>query len=137
MYNRPIGNGNWASSLIWGRTKSVEDHSKFNSYAFESTLQFLTRNHAWVRIENAERSNELLFMGKTLPVNFIEQSIGRVQAYSVGYNRDFDFIPHLSSALGAQVTAYGVPGILIPEYGAHPAGVALFIRLRPFSGNEW
>ncbi len=27
MYNRPLRNGNWASSLIWGRTKSLEDNS--------------------------------------------------------------------------------------------------------------
>src|SRR6204780_4413822 len=31
MYNRPLHNGNWASSLIWGRTRSLEDNSKFNS----------------------------------------------------------------------------------------------------------
>lgn len=135
LYNRPFHNGDWASSLIWGRTKSVEDGSVFNSYAFESTLGFLTRNHIWTRIENAERSNELLLGENPTPPNFVEQPIGRVQAYTLGYDRDFDFVPHLSSALGAQVTVYGVPGILQPAYGMHPAGVAVFIRLRPISGE--
>lgn len=133
MYNRPFHNGDWASSLIWGRTKSVQDSSVFNSYAFESTLGFLARNHVWTRIEDAERSNELLLGENPIPPHFVEQSIGRVQAYTVGYDRDFDLIPHLSSALGAQVTVYGVPGILQPAYGTHPAGVAVFIRLRPMS----
>ena len=135
-YNRPIRNGNWASSLIWGRTKSLEDNSKFNSYALESTLRFLTRNHAWTRIENAERSNELLLGENALPPNFVEQPIGRVQAYTLGYDRDFDVIPHLATALGAQATVYGVGENLKPVYGSHPAGVAIFLRLRPFSGDD-
>jgi hypothetical protein len=136
MYNRPIRNGNWTSSLIWGRTKSLEDNSIFNSYAFESTLGFLTRNHAWTRVENAERSNELLLGENPIPPNFVEQPIGRVQAYTLGYDRDLDFIPHLSSALGAQVTVYGVPAILQPAYGVHPIGVDVFIRLRPIHGEH-
>jgi hypothetical protein len=136
MYNRPIHNGNWASSLIWGRTKSLQDNSIFNSYALESTLRFRTRNHTWTRIENAERSNELLLDENALPPNFQEQPIGRVQTYTLGYDRDFDLIPHVASALGAQVTVYGVGGNLKTVYGPHPAGVALFLRVRPFSGGD-
>jgi hypothetical protein len=136
MYNRTFHNGNWASSLIWGRTKSLEDNSIFNSYALESTLRFLTSNHAWTRIENAERSNELLLGQNALPPNFQERPIGRVQAYTIGYDRDFDLIPHVATALGAQVTVYGVGENLKPVYGPHPAGVAIFIRIRPFSGDE-
>ena len=136
MYNRPFHNGNWASSLIWGRTKSLEDNSKFNSYALESTLRFLTRNHAWTRIENAERSNELLLGENPLPPNFQEIPIGRVQGYTIGYDRDFDIAPHFGSALGMQVTVYGVAESLKVVYGSHPAGIAVFVRIRPFSGQE-
>jgi hypothetical protein len=136
IYNRPFHSGNWASSLIWGHTKSLEDNSIFDSYALESTLRFLTRNHAWARIENAERSNELLVGENALPPNFQEQPIGRVQAYTLGYDRDFDLIPHVATAIGAQVTVYGVGENLRSVYGSHPAGVAVFIRIRPFSGDE-
>jgi|HubBroStandDraft_6_1064221.scaffolds.fasta_scaffold12742_4 hypothetical protein len=136
MYNRPLHHGNWASSLIWGRTKSLEDNSIANSYALESTLRFFTRNHVWTRIENAERSNELLLGENALPPDFQEQPIGRVQAYTLGYDRDFDLIPHIATALGAQGTFYGVGEKLKPVYGSHPAGVAIFVRLRPFSGDE-
>jgi hypothetical protein len=136
MYNRAIHNGNWSSSLIWGRTKSLSDQSIFNSYALESALRFLTRNHAWGRIENAERSNELLLGQNAPPPNFVEMPIGRAQAYTIGYDRDFDFVPHVSSALGAQVTVYGTPQSLKLVYGSHPAGAAVFIRIRPFSGEE-
>ncbi len=136
MYNRPFRNGNWASSLIWGRTKSLEDNSIFNSYAFESTARFATRNHVWTRVENAERSNELLLGENPLPPNFKEIPIGRVQGYAIGYDRDFDIVPHISSALGMQVAVYGVPEGLKVAYGSHPAGVAVFVRIRPFSGQE-
>ena len=136
MFNRPLHNGNWASSLIWGRTKSLEDNSISNSYTLESTLRFLTRNHVWTRIENAERSNELLIGENALPPNFQEQPIGRVPAYTLGYDRDFDITPHFSSALGMQVTVYGVPEGLKVVYSSHPAGIAVFVRIRPFSGQE-
>jgi len=136
MYNRPIHNGNWASSLIWGRTKSLQDNSIFNSYAFESTLRFRVRNHIWTRIEDADRSNELLLGEQPLPPNFQELPVGKVQAYTVGFDRDFDLVPRLATAIGAQVTAYGVPESLKAVYDSHPAGVAIFLRVRPFSGGE-
>lgn len=136
MYNRPIHDGNWASSLIWGRTKSPEDNSRFNSYTFESTLRFAKSNHAWTRIENADRSNELLLGEVPLPPNFQEMPVGRVQAYTLGYDREFDFVPHLASALGAQATFYGVGDSLKTVYGSHPVGAAVFVRLRPVSERE-
>ena len=136
MYNRPFRNGNWASSLIWGHTKSLEDNSIFNSYGLESTVRFLKSNHAWTRIENVDRSNELLLGENPLPPSFQERPIGRVQGYTIGYDRDFDIVPHVSSALGTQVEIYGLPEGLKAVYGSHPAGVAVFVRIRPFSGQE-
>jgi len=134
MYNRPLLNGNWASTIVWGRTHSLQDDSTFNSFLLESTLRFRTRNYIWTRIENVDRSNELLLGEIPLPPNFEEKPIGRVQAYTFGYDRDFDVIPHLASAIGAQFTTYGVPGTLQALYGSHPFGVAMFVRLRPYSG---
>jgi hypothetical protein len=135
MYNRPFREGNWASTLLWGRTRSLQDNTIFNSYLFESTIRFHRRNYAWTRIENVERSNELIIGENPLPSGFIEQPIGRVQAYTLGYDHDFDVIPHVASAIGAQFTTYGVADALQPIYGSHPFGVALFVRLRPVSGR--
>ena len=95
-------------------------------------MRFHNKNYAWTRIENAERSNELILGEAPLPPGFQEQPIGRVQAYTFGYGRDIDLVPHLASAIGAQVTAYGVPDRLRPVYGELPVGVAMFVRLRPF-----
>ncbi|HXX19214.1 MAG TPA: hypothetical protein VEJ46_07410 [Candidatus Acidoferrum sp.] len=137
MYNRPLTNGNWANTFVWGRTRSLQEaNSVFNSYLFESTVRFLTRNYAWARIESAERSNELIIGEHPLPPGFEEKPIGHVQAYTFGYDRDIDLIPDLASAIGAQFTTYGVPGVLQPIYSSHPIGVAMFVRLRPFSRSE-
>jgi hypothetical protein len=136
MYNRPIGEGNWASSAVWGRTRSLSDGAVFNSYGLESTLRFRSRNYLWMRLENADRSNELFLGEQPLGMNFREQRIGRVQAYTAGYSRDFDVIPHIASALGVQFTTYGVAEVLRGDYGAHPDGVAIFLRFRPYSGSK-
>ncbi len=99
-------------------------------------MQFRARNYAWTRIESAERSNELILGENPLPPGFQEQPIGQAQAYSVGYDRDINLVPHLASAIGAQFTTYGVPESLKNIYGAHPVGVAVFVRLRPLPGRS-
>ena len=91
MYERPLRNGNWASTALWGRTRSLQDNSKENSYLLESTLRFATRNYVWTRMENAGRTNELLNGEKPLPPGFVEEPIGHVAAYTFGYDRDFEF----------------------------------------------
>ncbi len=139
MYNRPFGytagndahSGNWSTTLLWGRTKSLTDNGKENSYLLESLLNFRTRNYIWTRIENAGRSNELLLPpGSSLPPNFEERPIGHVAAYSFGYDRDYRILPHILTAPGAQFTTYVTPDSLTPTYGHHPWGVVAFVRLR-------
>ena len=147
MYNRPFGahhdttstpgmdmstpaTGNWSTTLLWGRTKSLSDDSIEDSYLLESLLQFRTRNYVWTRMENAGRSNELLLSpGSTLPPNFAEKPIGHVAAYTFGYDRDYR-IGHLLAAPGAQFTTYVTPDVLTPAYGHHPFGVVGFVRFR-------
>jgi hypothetical protein len=136
MYNRPLRDGNWSNTVLWGRTRSLQDRSIFNSYLLESTLRFRKQNSMWTRLELVDRSNELLLGGNPLPVGFVEQPIARVSAYTFGYDRDVHFIPHLATAFGAQFTAYGVADLFKPVYGSHPIGVMLFLRFRPFSGEQ-
>jgi hypothetical protein len=130
MYNRPLRDGNWASLLLWGRNQSLHDGNVGNGYLLESTLKFLTRNYAWMRIENADRTNELLLGANLLPPGFMERYFARVQAYTAGYDREIGHIPHLSTAVGAQVTWYGVPDVLQTAYGAHPVGIVALLRVR-------
>ena len=136
MYNRPLAKGNWASTAVWGRTRSLPDSTKLNSYLLESLLRFGVKNSVWTRMENAGRTNELLYKEGTQPPAIAEEPIGHVAAYTFGYDRDVDLLPHVRTALGAQVTAYGVPTILQPNYGSHPVGVNVFLRMRLFSGDQ-
>jgi len=130
MYNRPIRDVNWASLLLWGRNQSLTDGNVGNSYLAESTLRFFNRNYVWMRIENADRTNELLLGENLPPPGFTGRYFTRVQAYTSGYDREVGHIPHVSTALGGQVTWYGVPDVLKATYGSHPVGVAAFLRVR-------
>lgn len=134
MYNRPfrdVSRGNWTSSAIWGRTRSGSDNVIQNSYLFESLVKFNFRNYAYTRLEDVDRTTELFLDGRPVPSGFEEEPAGRVQAYTFGYDRDIDLLPHLSSAFGAQVTVYSPGSRLEPVYGSDPAEVTLFLRLRP------
>jgi hypothetical protein len=136
QYNRPMARGNWASLLLWGRNQNPSGGNVGNSFLLESTLRFLERNYVWTRIENVDRTNELLLgesensQAPELP-GLSERYFARVQAYTAGYEREVGHIPHLSTALGGQFTWYGVPDPLKASYGPHPVGGMIFLRLRP------
>jgi len=130
MYNRPLTNGDWASTLLWGRNHSLSTGDNANSYLAESTLRFISHNYVWTRIENVDRTTELLLNRHAEPLGFEESFLARVQAYTFGYDREFGFLPYISTAVGAQVTFYQKPGFLTPIYGDHPTGVVVFLRFR-------
>lgn len=136
IYNRPLHGGNWASTLVWGHTRAIPDNAVENSYLFESTLRFARRNDAWTRIEDVARTNELLLGEHPLPPGFQEEPVGRVQAYTFGYDRDLPVLPRFETALGAQVTAYADSARLQPVYGTDPMGVVVFLRVRPVGKGQ-
>jgi len=120
-----------ATTFLWGRTRSLTDNSKENSYLAEALLRFASINYIWTRLENAGRSNELLLTpGSPLPPNFIETPIGHVAAYTLGYDHDLPFGRHILVAPGAQLTIYRTPELLRPTYGNTPTAETLFIRFR-------
>jgi hypothetical protein len=120
-----------STTLVWGRTRSLTDNSKENSYLAEALLRFASRNYVWTRLENAGRSNELeLTPGTPLPHGFDETPIGHVAAFTFGYDRDFALGKHLLAAPGAQVTVYKTPYVLRGNYGTRPTGEVFFVRFR-------
>jgi len=135
-YNRPFTNGNWAATLLWGRNRTSPQGEVGSGYLAESTLRLKSRNYFSGRFENVDRTNELFLGENPEPPGFQEHFLARIQAYTAGYDREFDLIPHLATALGGQVTFYGTPASLDPMYGSHPKGVALFLRLRPESSKR-
>jgi hypothetical protein len=129
-----FSSGHISSSLIWGRNKDMPgDGSRiFNAYTAESTVNFLTRNWVWTRIENVDRDRTLLIGEKPAALQIEEDPIGRVQAYTFGYERDLPIgVSYLNVGLGFQATVYGLTPQLKSVYGNHPAGFSVFLRLRP------
>ncbi len=123
-YNRPLAHGNWASTLLWGRTRTLGQPQPLNGYLAESTLKFAEKNYVWARMENVDRSTELLQSAAG------EGFLARVQAYTFGYERMFHLVDRAETGLGAQVTLYEKPAFLTRLYGDHPAGVVAFLKFR-------
>jgi hypothetical protein len=127
-YNRALsagklGNGNWATSLIWGRKHKELDNTTQNSYLLESTLNFLARNYAYTRLELVDK-DELFPQALTHPAY-------RIGAYTFGGVRDFVHNQHWQVGLGGDVTFYSKPAVLDPIYGKDPVSFHLFVRIRP------
>jgi hypothetical protein len=121
---------NFAATLMWGRNHSLASGESFNGYLAEATLRMQPHNF-WARIENVDRTTELLLAKNLEPAGFEDQFLARIQAYTLGYDHELKALPHLSTALGGQVTFYHTPSFLNPIYGDHPVGALLFLRVRP------
>ncbi len=127
-YNRALsggklGNGNWATSLIWGRKHKLLDNTTQNSYLLESTLNFLARNYAYTRLELVDK-DELFPEAPVHPAY-------RIGAYTFGGVRDFVHNEHWQVGFGGDVTFYSKPAVLDPVYGNDPVSFHLFVRVRP------
>jgi hypothetical protein len=127
-YNRPLsggklGNGNWATSLIWGRKHKELSDTTQNSYLLESTLNFFERNYAYTRLELVDK-DELFPQAPIHPAY-------RIGAYTFGGVRDFVHNQHWQVGFGGDVTFYSKPAVLDPTYGNNPVSFHLFVRIRP------
>jgi hypothetical protein len=126
-YNRPLsgvmGEGYWATSMIWGRVQKEFELFPLNSYLLESTLNFFARNYAYTRLELVDK-DELFPEAATHPSY-------RIGAYTFGGVRDFVHNEHWQVGLGGDVTFYSKPAVLDPFYGDNPVSFHVFIRVRP------
>jgi hypothetical protein len=126
-YNRQLsagmGEGYWATSLIWGRVQKEFELFPLNSYLLESTLNFFARNYAYTRLELVDK-DELFPEAATHPSY-------RIGAYTFGGVRDFVHNEHWQVGLGGDVTFYSKPAVLDPFYGDNPVSFHVFIRVRP------
>jgi hypothetical protein len=89
----------------------------------------------WTRIENVDRDRTLLVGEVPAVLQVEEDPIGRVQAYTFGYERDLPIGPSfLNVGLGFQATTYGLTPQLKAIYGDRPASFQVFLHFRP-TGN--
>lgn len=126
MYHHAWGSNALNATAVWGRNHTIGTGIDANGYLLEAALRLDQKQAIWTRIENADRTTDLL--GAAAPPE--ETVVGRVQAYTGGYAHRI-WHNHWSSAeLGAQLTAYGVPSTLVPLYNQHPFGAAAVLNWR-------
>jgi hypothetical protein len=122
-YNRPFLDGNWATSVVWGRKHKDETATNLNSYLLESTVNFRRSNYAYTRLELVDK-DELFPEAAVHPAY-------RIGAYTFGGVRDLLQSHTWQLGLGADVTFYSKPAALDSAYGANPVSFRVFLRLRP------
>ena len=122
-FNRPLTRGNWATSLIWGRVHKIAAGTNLNSYLLESTLNFMSRNYAFARLELVDK-DELFPLAPVHPAY-------RVGAYTMGGVRDVVRNHVWALGIGADVTLYSKPVTLNAPYGNRPVSFQIFLRVRP------
>ena len=110
---------------LWGRNHTIDSPVNWNGYLFEATTHLYDRHSIWTRIENVDRTTDLL--GADAPAE--ETVIGRVQAYTGGYAYRFYRNRWSNYSIGAQSTLYTTPTPLQTLYGDHPVGVAAVLNI--------
>jgi hypothetical protein len=114
------------ATAVWGRNHTIGTPENANAYLLEATLHLRSRQAIWTRIENADRTSDLL--GAAAPQT--EFVIGRVQAYTAGYAYTLHSWNFGKAEIGGQFTSYTTPSQLATQYGIHPWGVAPFLKFQ-------
>jgi len=122
-YNRPLSQGSWATTFVWGRVHKIATATNLNSYLLESTLNFKKRNYAFSRLELVDK-DELFPQAAIHPVY-------RIGAYTFGGVRDLAQNRAWQLGLGADITFYSKPAVLNTAYGSEPVSFQIFLRMRP------
>jgi hypothetical protein len=122
-YDRPMAEGNWATSLVWGRVHKIATGTTLNGYLLESTVNFLRRDYAFTRMELVDK-DELFPQAAVHPAY-------RIGAYTFGGVRDVVQNSAWQLGVGADVTVYSKPPALDAAYGNYPVSFQIFLRMRP------
>jgi hypothetical protein len=123
-YVRPYAQGEWASSIIWGRVHKTGDGANLNGYGAESVARFRSANYVTGRIELVDK-DELFGEGNPLAGQTF-----RIGAYTLGYTRDFRWLARIATGIGSNFTLYSMPDAVHQYYGQHPVAVLVFLRFR-------
>jgi hypothetical protein len=131
QYVKPMFGSSWATSAIWGRNHSTATFRNLNSYLLESVLPVTRRNFLTGRVELVDKDE--LFAGQPGIEQNLDTQYGstyRIGAYTIGYTRDINLFRFVETGIGANFSAYSLPGAIKPYYGDHPVGWNIFVRFR-------
>ena len=118
-----MGQGNWATTLVWGRVHKIATDATLNSYLLESTVNFHRRNYAFTRMELVDKD-------ELFPEAMVHPAY-RIGAYTFGGVRDLIHDKAWQLGLGADITVYSKPAVLDAAYGNNPVSFQIFLRMRP------
>ena len=131
-YHHAFGSAALNAIAVWGRNHTIASAEKANGYLAEATLTMDRKQSLWTRIEDADRTSDLL--GAAAPTS--ESVLGRVQAYTGGFAHRVTAWPSGAAELGAQFTGYRPPAAFAPLYGHDPWGLAVFLKFQLGTGER-
>jgi cytochrome c553 len=128
QHNRPLPRGNWASTFVWGRNEGEgtgPGSGTSDAFLLESSYNWADRNYLFGRVERVDKDELFGEPDPRAARKFM------VNAFSLGYSRDIGNSKSFETALGAMATVYAKSSSLDRTYGDFPAGVQVFLRIRP------
>jgi hypothetical protein len=136
-----VAGGTWSSAVIWGMnihhhsdrehvhdsTVSTKLYHVSSSVLLESTLELGRRTALYGRVEQVQKNgDDLGFIGGDLLELFTIRSL------SAGITREIRSFGDAAVGVGLRASLDLLPTTLLPTYGTTtPAGVAVFLRVRP------
>ena len=121
IYNLPLGDDNWQTTLAWGQNDNAPGKT-MDAWLLESAYQ-IDGTHTWFsRAERAEK-DELFHAGDPLA-----GQVFAVSKLSVGYLYQVPMVNHVKMGVGGLVSGYALPSELDAAYGKNPVSFLLFAR---------
>lgn len=126
-HNRPLGWGNWSTSLVWGQNREFVYAPTLirNGYLLESALN-VGEHQVYGRFESVDKTGLL----RNVPGLAGDESVHRINALTLGGFRGFG-IPGMDLGMGGDATLYAKPADLSAYYGEVPLAFRVYVRLRP------
>jgi len=124
--------GTWSSALIYGANDQIGTGRLASSVVVESTLDLDGTNSLFGRAEYVRKTAEELVI-PSVPA-MTEYDVG---ALALGYLRTIGTAWGLGAGVGVRGSLNVVPSSLEAVYGSRtPAGLAIYVRLRPAGPRE-
>jgi hypothetical protein len=127
-YYRPLDEGSFAASWIWGHNNKFEEDRHLNSNLFEALYRFKHWNWITGRIEVVDK-DELFLDDPNVPPNIAEQ-IFTIDSFTFGYARDFPLIRGWETGIGGNFSLFSFSQDLGPYYGNHPVGFLIYFKFK-------
>jgi len=122
IYDRPLSDGNWATTVAWGRDDD-RPGQVLDAYLAETAITWHSTHTLFARLERVQE--EEIFTGVSA-LTGREPSVAKL---SVGYIHDWPLGGHLYAGLGGLVSIYDLPKAADSAYGS-PHSYMVFARLK-------